>query len=593
MKNYGLKISALNLRRLGGARRDGKGSYVGVARLGHIDRVKDGVIFGWIKDEDSDVPLTVDILLRGAPVGTALIADRHRQDVQSAGFGTGHHGFEFAIPDEHLKDMVGALIEVRRSSSGEILLRHVVTSPQRRAVQSSQSVSGDLDKPEGTPGDEPERNEGGVQAADPAPRPALLHPDCEAKIEVVTLSSLRGWAVDRAARGQVFPVEVMIDGRLFCTTRNDQPRGDLLKHNVSLGQGGVKLDLPFRYLEAGEHTVSLKLPDGKICSKTVVVSETMQAYPLNEGVARISPAEVAVLVPVYNAVDDVAVCIDRLARFTPPGTEILFIDDASPDPAIAGLMDRAERHSDMRVLRNAENLGFTRTINRGLAEIGQKHAILLNSDARVTPDWMEGMLKAASSRPRIATVTAMSDRAGAFSAPDIGNANELPPGVDEITYARAFRRRSLGIYPVVPTGNGFCMFVNRACIDEVGTLDAEAFPRGYGEENDFCMRAGRAGWTHLVDDCTYVFHDRSKSFGEAKSDLMAAGRAVGCALSRIQEGDRRLLDWCRSSVGAVPRPAGEGGLRRRPIRVAVGAVRCLDPDRRHAADQSGPDDRPG
>jgi len=180
----------------------------------------------------------------------------------------------------------------------------------------------------------------------------------------------------------------------------------------------------------------------------------------------------------------------------------------------------------MRVLRNAENLGFTRTINRGIDEAGRRHVVLLNSDARVTPGWLEGMLTAAASRPRVATVTAMSDRAGAFSAPNIGNENSLPPGVDEITFARAFRRRALGIYPAVPTGNGFCMFINRACLDAVGALDAEAFPRGYGEENDFCMRAGRAGWRHLIDDRTYVFHDRSKSFGEAKTDLMRAGRAV-------------------------------------------------------------------
>ena len=98
--------------------------------------------------------------------------------------------------------------------------------------------------------------------------------------------------------------------------------------------------------------------------------------------------------------------------------------------------------------------------------------------------------------------------------------------MDEIAFARAFRLQGLGLYPLVPTGNGFCMLVRRACLDEVGLLDAEAFPRGYGEENDFCMRAGRAGWRHVIDDCTYVFHDRSKSFGEAKTDLMAAGRAV-------------------------------------------------------------------
>ncbi|MDN3714375.1 glycosyltransferase [Paracoccus cavernae] len=267
----------------------------------------------------------------------------------------------------------------------------------------------------------------------------------------------------------------------------------------------------------------MQFPDGKLISKTVEVrGDHYRPAPT----ARIAPADCAVIVPVYNAAEDVAICLERLRAYTPPEVDILFVDDASPDPQIARLLEQARDIPNLRVLRNNHNLGFTGTVNRGMAEVGRKHPILLNSDARVTPNWIAGLLAAARSRPRVATVTPMSDRAGAFSAPELGNDNGLPPGVDEITFARAFRRRALGLYPQVPTGNGFCMFIHRACLDEVGALDVAAFPRGYGEENDFCMRAGRAGWLHLIDDRTYVFHDRSKSFGSAKDGLMKAGRAV-------------------------------------------------------------------
>lgn len=509
MKRY-LKISALNLHRLGNGRRLPGSNYIGVTRLGHIDRVSEGKIVGWVKDETDDTPLTIDIFLNGEKIETEIVSNRHRQDVQDAGFGTGCFGFECALPESCLQLCEGSVVEAKRSSSGEVLLRHVVLPP--RLTHSVPEEAAAL--PTVT-----ERSEEGRSGPELSIKAVSF--ECEAKIESVSLTELRGWAINRNALGQIFDIEVLIDGQLFCTTRNEHSRRDLLKHGKSQGLGGVRLPMPFRRLEAGEHTVSLRLPDGSSCSETVFVAESPQRYPLSEGVATISLADVAVIVPVYNAAEDVAVCIERLAEFTPPEVEILFVDDASPDRTISALMHRAAAQPNMRVLKNSENMGFTRTVNRGLAEIGCKHAILLNSDARVTPGWVQGMLMAAESRPRVATVTAMSDRAGAFSAPALGNSNELPPGVDEITYARAFRRRALGLYPVVPTGNGFCMFVNRACIDEIGPLDADAFPRGYGEENDFCMRAGRAGWTHLVDDRTYVFHDRSKSF--ASPDRPAPG----------------------------------------------------------------------
>ena len=345
------------------------------------------------------------------------------------------------------------------------------------------------------------------------------------RLEQSDAGSIRGWCVNANAPSEVFEVDVLLDGHFFLKVKNDGRRLDLKKKGVSEGLGGLDFTNPAVYLWEGQHTISLRLPDGSLSEDFAVKAAQSDRKAIDVG-EKFPPRDVTIIVPIYNAADDVEVCIQRLLDYTPSFAKILLIDDCSSDERISQILARHAPTESVRILRNDENLGFTRTVNRGIAEAGQDDVVFLNSDARVTPGWLEGMLMAAYSAPRIATVTAMSDRAGAFSAPEMGNDNKLPEGVDEITYARAFRRRSLGLYPRVPTGNGFCMYVSRECINSIGALDAQAFPRGYGEENDFCMRAWRAGWSNVIDDRTYVFHDRSKSFGDAKAELLAAGRAV-------------------------------------------------------------------
>lgn len=345
------------------------------------------------------------------------------------------------------------------------------------------------------------------------------------KLEQSDAGSIRGWCVNEKKPSEVFEVDLLIDGHFYLKVKNDGRRLDLKKKGVSEGLGGLDFTNPAIYLREGQHTISLRFPDGSLSENLLVEATESEPKAINLG-DKFPQRDVTIIVPIYNAPDDVEVCIQRLLDYTPSFAKILLIDDCSSDERISQILARYAETEGIRILRNDENLGFTRTVNRGIAEAGQDDVVLLNSDARVTPGWLEGMLMAAYSAPRIATVTAMSDRAGAFSAPEMGNENKLPEGVDEITYARAFRRRSLGLYPRVPTGNGFCMYVSRECINSIGALDAQAFPRGYGEENDFCMRAWRAGWSNVIDDRTYVFHDRSKSFGDAKTELLAAGRAV-------------------------------------------------------------------
>src|SRR3546814_8543711 len=70
---------------------------------------------------------------------------------------------------------------------------------------------------------------------------------------------------------------------------------------------------------------------------------------------------------------------------------------------------------------------------------------------------------------------------------------------------------------------GFCMYIRRAMLEDVGLFDERAFPVGYGEENDLCMRAIDAGWHHLVDPGVFVQHARSASFGSRREELAKVG----------------------------------------------------------------------
>jgi O-antigen biosynthesis protein len=249
--------------------------------------------------------------------------------------------------------------------------------------------------------------------------------------------------------------------------------------------------------------------------------------------------QVTVVIPVHNAPVELERCLASVVRNTTCAADILVIDDASTDPAVTDMLDRYATFDGVRLLRNRNNLGFVRTVNRGFQETSGD-VVVLNSDTQVTHRWVENLRLAAYLDDRVASSTPLSNDAGAFSAPQIGTANPVPTAGTAEDLGRMVARTSLRCFPDTPTGNGFCMYIKRAALDEVGLFDAQTFPRGYGEENDWSMRALAAGWRHLVDDATYILHSKGSSFGSDREPLLAQARQRVNELhptytSRVQE----------------------------------------------------------
>jgi len=240
----------------------------------------------------------------------------------------------------------------------------------------------------------------------------------------------------------------------------------------------------------------------------------------------LSPTDpITVVIPVFRAADHVRRCVTSVQKHTDVPYQLVLIDDGSQDPQVDLLLDELRDTQQVTVLVNDTNLGFTATANRGM-EAAAGDVVLLNSDTEVGPHWLRNLWLAAYSDSDVASATALSDNAGAFSAPHAGQANPLPDHLDGEDAARLVAQHAERSYPETPTANGFCVYLRRDALDQIGVFDHAAFPRGYGEENDWSMRAAAAGWRHVVDDATYVRHTRSVSFGDEKQQLIRHGRAI-------------------------------------------------------------------
>jgi len=240
---------------------------------------------------------------------------------------------------------------------------------------------------------------------------------------------------------------------------------------------------------------------------------------------------VDVIVPVYRGYDDTLACLHSVltSRNSAP-FELIAIDDGSPEPALTAVLDDLAARGLIRLVRNSENRGFVRSTITGMALNPERDVILLNSDTIVTGDWIDRLRAHRLKDAKVGTLTPWSNNATLMSYPETfaDNGQALELSFDALD--RMAARELAGVAHDIPTGVGFCFYIARDCLNEVGTFNAEAFGRGYGEENDFCRRAAARGWRNLAACDVFVRHSGETSF---QADASEARRLSTAALSKL------------------------------------------------------------
>ncbi len=240
------------------------------------------------------------------------------------------------------------------------------------------------------------------------------------------------------------------------------------------------------------------------------------------------PGPVDVVLPVYGAFELLERCLASLGRHTDLQRHGLLLSLDGPGQEQAERLARRllPAGAGWQALQAPQRGGFVAAANRGL-RASRRDVVLLNSDTEVTPGWLEKLQAAACSSPAVASATPFCNDATLCSLPRPFVANRLPRGLDVDGFARLVESASQREYPRLPTGVGVCLYLRRRALDLVGLLDEGAFGLGYGEENDWCWRALQAGFVHVLDDATFVFHAGGGSFGPARAALQRrAARAL-------------------------------------------------------------------
>lgn len=217
---------------------------------------------------------------------------------------------------------------------------------------------------------------------------------------------------------------------------------------------------------------------------------------------------VSIIIPLYGGEEDIANCLGSLEASHDLVSEIIVVDDRSPDNA-AEVAERFTKMGKMKVFYNEENRGFAATCNRGYSESSGDVVIFLNSDTIVP---RAGLIRLVESLIASGTVGAT----GPYTN-NVGYDQQLTPTYTNIAnlnrFAEDFADRKASDVDVTMLV-GFCMAIRRLVLDEIGVFD-ERFGRGMFEDNDLCYRILKAGYKLRIAARSYIHHEGSKSINRS------------------------------------------------------------------------------
>lgn len=247
-------------------------------------------------------------------------------------------------------------------------------------------------------------------------------------------------------------------------------------------------------------------------------------------VSKRAGSTVTIIVPVYNALEEIKQLSVSLLSQTDRDFELIFIDDASENDTNEFLIDFCKRY-DFSLIVHEKNKGYTQTVNDGVLSAKNDLIIVLNSDTILPDCFVSTIKKYEREYPYISAFGPVTNAGSWQNIPKLRDINgkiainSLPKNCS----VNVFNEKLVNILSdlnlvKVNLLNGFCYAVRRSVYEEIGVLDKENFPTGYGEEDDFFIRLNQHGFQAGIMTSLYVFHHKTKSFtSEQKIKYSKAG----------------------------------------------------------------------
>lgn len=212
-----------------------------------------------------------------------------------------------------------------------------------------------------------------------------------------------------------------------------------------------------------------------------------------------------IIIPNYNGLQFMEPCMEALKRQTCQEFDLLVVDNGSSDGSVEWLKEH-----EIPSVFLPENTGFSGAVNVGIRASKTPYVILLNNDTEVAPGYVEQLVKAIETSPRIFSVSPkmiqlyhqdlMDDAGDMYSI--MGWAYQRGVGQEVERYDRPCH--------IFSSCAGAAIY-RREIFDEIGYFDEMHF--AYLEDIDIGYRAKIAGYYNRYCPQAVVYHVGSGTSG--------------------------------------------------------------------------------
>jgi O-antigen biosynthesis protein len=228
---------------------------------------------------------------------------------------------------------------------------------------------------------------------------------------------------------------------------------------------------------------------------------------------------VSIMIPTFNKVAYLYQCLESILAYTDIPFELIIVDDCSHDATSQVLGKLVNVH----IVKNAENMEFIRSCNKGASLAKGQYILFLNNDVMVTPKWLSVMVETMGRYPKCGAVGAKLVRpdgtlqeAGCVTWQD-GSALAYGRGDDPWKPEYCYPRE-------VDYCSAACLLVRAELFHKLGGFDERYLP-AYYDDSDLCFGIRQLGYQVVFQPQATVFHYEygSRSFERAKA-LMEANQ---------------------------------------------------------------------
>ena len=289
----------------------------------------------------------------------------------------------------------------------------------------------------------------------------------------------------------------------------------------------------------------------------------------------------------WNHLEETRPCLASLVANTRLPVRLFLVDNGS-EPEVRTFLASVKPQGQVQevvLIQNETNEGFPRGMNRGIRASSAPFVCLLNNDTRFTAGWLEELIGIASAHPEVGLVNPASNTLGSRPA----------RGVSLEEHGASLRSKS-GQHTEVGMCIGFCLLIKREVIDRIGELTEEV-ERGFFEDEDYSMRAQRAGYRCVVAEASYVYHAEHRSLPEgSERDALFTRNQRWCdekwgrririawphfsdavpASPELRQWLERVLDWTRRRTHVYVYCPTPPGMTRAALFNSVGLVPHAD-----------------